>query len=148
MFTTRITVRGYETDSLGHLNGSVYVQYADHTRWECGRAAGAPAEELVANGIGPVNLETTIRYHRELRAGDLVDVSCSFMWGDGKTFRVEQEFRKPDGTLAAAVTSVCGLLDLNERRLLPNPAEVWRDVATFPEVLDLEPHSSRLVSLA
>jgi acyl-CoA thioester hydrolase len=138
MFTTRITVRGYETDFLGHLNGSVYVQYADHALWECGRAAGAPAEELIADGVGPVNLATTIRYHRELRAGDVVDVSCRFVWGEGKTFRVEQEFRRPDGLLAAEVSSVCGLLDLNGRRLLPDPARVWRDIATFPELLDLE----------
>ena len=40
MFQVRVTVRGYELDSLGHLNQAVYLQYAEHARWEILRAAG------------------------------------------------------------------------------------------------------------
>ena len=58
---------------------------------------------MLASGVGPVNLETNIRYQNELRGGDEVDVSCAFLWGDGKTFRVEQELRRADGVLAAEV---------------------------------------------
>lgn len=91
----------------------------------------------MTTGVGPVSLEENIRYRSELRAGEEVDVSCRFVWGDGKTFRVEQELRNPDGTLVAEVTNVGGLLDLRERRLVPNPAEHWRSVAAAPEVLGL-----------
>lgn len=45
-----------------------------------------------------------------------------FLWDQPKTFRIEQELRKSDGTLAAEVTSVGGLLDLDTRRLIPDPA--------------------------
>jgi acyl-CoA thioester hydrolase len=134
---TRFTVRTYELDQNGHLNGAVYVQWADHARWECARAAGVSVDDLVASGFGPVNLETTIRFHRELRAGDQVDVSCVFEWGTGKTMRVVQKFRLADGTLAAELTSVGGVLDLNERRLAPDPRERWRTFARVPELLGL-----------
>ncbi len=83
-FQVRIAVRGYEIDAQGHLNGVVYLQYGEHARWECLRAAGISQNKLFAAGVGPVQLETTIRFHRELRAGDEVDVSCVFVWGDGK----------------------------------------------------------------
>jgi acyl-CoA thioester hydrolase len=136
-FTSRFTVRTYELDQNGHLNGNVYVQWADHARWECARAAGISVDDLVASGVGPVNLETTVRFHRELRAGAEVDVSCSFEWGDGKTMRVRQEFRLTDGTLAAELVSVGGLLDLEERRLVPDPRERWRGLARTPELLGL-----------
>jgi acyl-CoA thioester hydrolase len=73
-------------------------------------------------------LQDTIRYHRELRAGDELAVSCAFVWGEGKTFRAEQEFRLGDGTLVAELSSVCGLLDLRSRRLVSQPAERWRSL--------------------
>jgi acyl-CoA thioester hydrolase len=137
-FTARMAVRHYELDAQGHLNGAVYVQWADHVRWLCVRAAGGAVDAFRAGGVGPINLETTIRYHRELRQGDEVDVSCAFVWGDGKTFRIDQEFRQPDETLVAEVSSVCGLLDLRERRLLHDPAAYYRRaVLTVPERLGL-----------
>ncbi len=136
-FTARFTVRSYELDQNGHLNGLVYVQWADHARWECSRAAGVDVDDLISSGVGPVNLETTVRFHRELRAGAEVDVSCSFEWGDGKTMRVLQEFRDADGTLVAELVSVGGLLDLRERRLVPDPGARWRGLARVPELLGL-----------
>ncbi|WP_030058224.1 MULTISPECIES: acyl-CoA thioesterase [Streptomyces] len=136
-FTTRITVRGYETDTQGHLNQAVYLQYAEHARWEYLQAAGIRQAELVAKGVGPVVLETTVKYLRELRAGDSVDVSCSFTWRDGKTFRVVQRLTREDGVLAAEITGVGGILDLAERRLVADPREPLRALASDPAVLGL-----------
>ena len=89
-FSVPVTVRGYETDMQGHLNQSVYLQYAEHARWAMLHAAGISQTELIGKGVGPVVLETNIRYLRELRAGDEVEVTCGFAWGEGKSFRVEQ----------------------------------------------------------
>src|SRR5262249_30850220 len=136
-FQVRVGVRGYELDTQGHLNGAVYHQYGDHARWECLRAAGVSIEALLATGVGPVTLENTIRYHQELRDGDEADVTCTFVWGQGRTFRIEQEIRRADGTLAAEITSIGGLLDLTERRLVAEPGEHWRSLATTPELLGL-----------
>jgi acyl-CoA thioester hydrolase len=136
-FRVQITVRGYEIDAQGHLNGVVYLQYGQHARWECLREAGISQHKLAAAGVAPVELETTIRFHRELRAGAAVEVSCGFVWGDGKTFRVEQDFRRPDGTLVAELANVGGLLNLQERRLVADPAGQFRSLATAPEVLGL-----------
>ncbi|MFD4658791.1 acyl-CoA thioesterase [Kitasatospora sp. NPDC058444] len=136
-FTTRITVRGYETDSQGHLNQAVYLQYAEHARWEYLRAAGIRQTDLVAKGVGPVVLETTVKYLRELRAGDSVEVGCSFTWRDGKTFQVVQRLVREDGVLAAEITGVGGILDLAERRLVADPREPLRELADDPGLLGL-----------
>lgn len=136
-FAVRIAVRGYELDSNGHLHRAVYLQYAEHARWEYPRAASVEQADLLAAGLGPVTLEETIRYQRELRAGEEVAVSCASVWGDGKTFTVEQQFRLKDRAPVAELTSVCGLLDLEMRRLVPRPAERWRSLATFPDRLGL-----------
>ncbi|MDV9178420.1 thioesterase family protein [Streptomyces sp. W16] len=136
-FSVPVTVRGYETDSLGHLNQSVYLQYAEHARWALLLAAGVGQAELLAEGIAPVVLETTIRYLRELRAGEDVEVSCVFEWGEGKTFRVTQAITKTDGTVSAEVASVGGLLDLKERRLAARPREYFKQLTTDPGLFGL-----------
>ncbi|NEA38253.1 acyl-CoA thioesterase [Streptomyces sp. SID11385] len=134
-FSVSVRVRGYETDVQGHLNQSVYLQYAEHARWELFLAAGITQADLVKAGIGPVVLETTIRYLRELRAGDEVTVGCAFLWGGGKAFRVEQTITRADGVVAAEITGVAGVLDLVERRLVPDPRERMRELATDPAPL-------------
>ncbi|MBK3577650.1 acyl-CoA thioesterase [Streptomyces sp. MBT65] len=136
-FSVPVTVRGYETDSLGHLNQSVYLQYSEHARWELLQAAGVGQPELLAQRVGPVVLETTIRYLRELRAGEEVAVSCAFEWGEGKTFRVLQTITKADGTVSAEVVSVGGLLDLEKRRLVDRPRDFFEQLTTNRDLFGL-----------
>ncbi|MFD8706050.1 acyl-CoA thioesterase [Kitasatospora sp. NPDC059648] len=136
-FTTQVTVRGYETDTQGHLNQAVYLQYAEHARWEYLQAAGIRQADLVAKGVGPVVLETTVKYLRELRAGDTVEISCAFSWREGKTFQVVQRLVREDGVLAAEITGVGGILDLAERRLVGDPREPLRALASDPGLLGL-----------
>jgi acyl-CoA thioester hydrolase len=131
-FSVPVTVRGYETDVQGHLNQNVYLQYAEHARWSMLHAAGISQAKLADRHVGPVVLETTIRYRRELLAGDEVEVTCAFIWGEGKSFRMEQTVRKADGTVSAEITAVCGLMDLTERRLLPGPRDVFKSLSTDP----------------
>ncbi|MFF4623871.1 acyl-CoA thioesterase [Nonomuraea jabiensis] len=80
-FSVRLEIRSYEIDPQLHLNGGFYIQYADHARFACARAAGVSIEDLLGSGLGPVNLETVIKYHRELRGGDEVDVTCEWECG-------------------------------------------------------------------
>lgn len=136
-FSVRITVRGYETDVQGHVNQSVYINYAEHARWSLLQAAGITQTGLIGKGVGPVALETTIRYKRELLAGDEVDVTCAFEWSGGKTFRIRQIMSKADGTVAAELMAVGGLLDLKERRMVANPQDYFKELATDPSLFGL-----------
>ncbi|MCO6007494.1 thioesterase family protein [Actinoallomurus purpureus] len=142
-FSVRLEIRSYEIDPQLHLGGGFYIQYADHSRFACVQAAGISVEDLLADGMGPVNLETVIKYHRELRGGDQVDVSCDWEWGDGKTYRVRHVMTHVDGTVAAEVSHVSGLLDLRTRRLIADPAHAWRARADRPELLRLRPDRPR-----
>jgi acyl-CoA thioester hydrolase len=115
-FTVRVVVRGYEQDTQGHLNQAVYLSYSEHAR-------------------GPVALETTIRFRRELRGGDEVDVSCEFAFGERRTFQLKQAITRVDGVLAAEIVAVAGLLNLTERTLVSDPAGHLRSLATNPDLL-------------
>ncbi|GGW63627.1 thioesterase [Streptomyces lucensis JCM 4490] len=129
-YSVRVTVRGYETDVQGHVNQAVYLNYAEHARWSLLQESGLSQARLRARGVGPVALETTIRFLRELLAGDEVDVTCEFEWSGGKTFRIRQEIRRTDGVLAAEISAVGGLMDLDARKLVADPREVFRELTT------------------
>ncbi|MFJ3102934.1 acyl-CoA thioesterase [Streptomyces sp. NPDC086835] len=134
-FFADVTVRGYELDTQGHLNQAVYLQYAEHARWELLRAAGLPQEKLLASGVGPVALEVTVKFLRELRGGDQVRVTCRFVYSEGKTFAVEQQIVKDDGTIAAEISGVAGMLDLSTRRLIADPRAHLAALADNPDLL-------------
>jgi acyl-CoA thioester hydrolase len=137
IFCVRVIARFYELDANGHVAGATLLQYGQHARSECLRAAGIDGATLQRAGLGPVSLEETIRFHGEVSAGDEIEVTCDFSWGDGKTFQVHQQLRRPDGTLIAEITNVGGLMNLNERRLIPNPAARCRAAARTPAILNL-----------
>ncbi|MGC9380062.1 acyl-CoA thioesterase [Streptomyces sp. MH13] len=136
-FSVPVTVRGYETDTQGHLNQSVYLNYAEHARWSLLQAAGIRQADLVARGVGPVVLETIVRFRRELLAGDETTVTCAFEWGEGRTFRIRQIIRKADGTIAAEVEGVGGLMDLNARKLVADPRRRFKELAAETGLLGL-----------
>jgi acyl-CoA thioester hydrolase len=126
VFSVSVAVRSYELDSQGHLNQATYLQYCEHARWEMLRAAGIDRDRLTASGVGPVLLELNIRYHRELRAGDAVDVTCEMAPSAATIFRLEQEAIKVDGTVAARATTFGGLSTSRVASSLPTPLSGWR----------------------
>jgi len=137
VFSVPITVRGYELDTQGHLNQAVYVQYSEHARWELLAAAGIRQNALIESGIGPVALEVNVKYLRELRGGERVDVTCEFAWAEGKVFQMKQQILKQDGTVCADIVVTGGILDLKARKLVPNPGERLAALASDPAVLGI-----------
>ncbi|MEU2563279.1 acyl-CoA thioesterase [Streptomyces longispororuber] len=138
-FSVRVQTRGYELDQQGHLNQAVYMQYAEHARWQFLHAAGLTPDVLGAAGIGPVLLKATVRFQRELRAGDEVDVGCAINGGRGKLVELTQPFHTPEGVPVARIEGVIGVLDLATRRLLPDPRALLHKLAPRPDVLGPNP---------
>ena len=123
-FSVRIAVRSYELDALGHVNHAVYHQYGEVARMKGFQAAGCDWDRLTVARTAPVLLSTTVNFRRELRGDDEVDVSCVVKFGTGKTFVIEQVLAKPDGTVAAEMHGVFGLMDLGARKLFADPRTV------------------------
>lgn len=122
-FSVRLAVRTYELDALGHVNQAVYHSYAEHARTELLRSVGLPLDGVLRTGVAPVLLTGTMRYLRELRAEEEVDVSAEMSFGEGKTFTVNSTLTKSDGTVSAEFTGTFGLMDLTRRRLVANPKD-------------------------
>jgi YbgC/YbaW family acyl-CoA thioester hydrolase len=131
-----VVVRGYETDANGHVNHAVYHQYGEHGRTESLREAGVGMAALTEAGLGPVLLETTVRFLAELRVGDAVEVATTVRFGTGKTFRMDSEIRR-GAQVCAALTGVMGILDHATRRLVADPHGRLRAVSDDHDAFDL-----------
>lgn len=134
-FTVEITVRSYELDVLGHVNQAVYHQYTEIGRMEMLDAAGYDWHALDGRNVGPVLLESTMKYRRELRSADRVTIVTRAEVGEGKVFTMSSEVLKADGTLSAEMTGVFGFMDLDARKLEPSAREVVERACGKPEVL-------------
>jgi acyl-CoA thioester hydrolase len=121
LFRTRVKVRHYELDTLGHLNHAVYHSYGEVARLELMELAGGLAGGMDEAKLASVLLESHISFRRELRAGDIVEVTCDTKFGSGKTFRMDSTIYKLDGTVAAEITCTLGLMDLERRKLVADP---------------------------
>ena len=73
----RLTVRGYELDSYGHVNNAVYIQYLEQARWEFIRDIGI-YDEVAAQELLLVITETKIRYQRESLLFDELEITSSY----------------------------------------------------------------------
>jgi YbgC/YbaW family acyl-CoA thioester hydrolase len=71
--TISFAARGYELDSYNHVNNAVYLNYFEHARWEYFRKMGI-YDVLKANGNLPVVTDIHIRYQREIRLFDDLEV--------------------------------------------------------------------------
>ena len=85
------------------------------------RASRADAD-LRSRHLAPVLLESNISFRREVRSGEVVRVSCEAKFGSGKTFRMDSAITKADGTTAAEITCTLGVMHLQRRRLVGDPA--------------------------
>ncbi|WP_028926020.1 acyl-CoA thioesterase [Pseudonocardia acaciae] len=137
-FSVTVTVRSYEIDMVGHVNHAVYHQYGEHARGEHFRKAGFDFEAQRAGGMAVVLLESRIRYLSELVLGEEVEISSNIEFGTGKTFRIAHVLRRADGSPAAEIDCVLGLLDTTARRLMPEPRARFAALLAHPELLGID----------
>jgi acyl-CoA thioester hydrolase len=135
LFRTQVKVRHYELDTLGHLNHAVYHSYGEVARLELIELAGGLAGGMDEAKLASVLLESHISFRRELRAGDIVEVTCDTKFGSGKTFHMDSNIYKLDGTLAAEITCTLGLMDLERRKLVEDPRGRLELAGVDPKVL-------------
>jgi YbgC/YbaW family acyl-CoA thioester hydrolase len=69
MFEFKISVRGNELDSYGHVNHAVYLNYMEQARWEIIRQIGL-IDKLIREVKKLVVIKIEVRYVNELKLFD------------------------------------------------------------------------------
>jgi len=85
-------------------------------------AAGFGLDVIQATRLGPVILEATVKFRREVKNRETITIRTFLLDYEGKIGRLAQRVFKEDGDLACDSTFVIGLWDIDARKLiLPTP---------------------------
>ena len=88
-------VRGYELDSFGHVNNSIYLNYLEEARWQFLKEINL-FEFFKSNDLFPVILETNIKYLHELKMFDSCIVNTEWSYRNQYIYTNHIIYRKTD----------------------------------------------------
>lgn len=118
----KLTVRGYELDSFGHVNNAVYLNYAENAVWNFFKTSGLIGATL-DSGLFPVVMESTQRYIRELRLFDEVRIESEFHGSNSLVTYKHNIINDSTGLVSCRVTGKIAFVN-KERMICDVPDEV------------------------
>lgn len=135
-----------DMDFNAHMRNTAYLDKSADVRMMYFADNGFPMAKFVALRLGPVVTKDEVEYFREmgLLEGVRVTLALAAMSDDGSRCRIRNELYRPDGKLAARVTSSVGWLDLDARRLTLPPRELLDALQALPRTSDFETLASGL----
>ncbi|WP_072806115.1 acyl-CoA thioesterase [Rhodococcoides yunnanense] len=129
-FETAIELRFRDLDQNGHISHIAYVEIAEFARVRHMESADISPARLVALDRAVIILDVHIKYLNEvLSTAKSVVATSSFVATTGKTLRHEQWIRSAEGVDNCHLDFTVGLLDLETRRLRPNPLDELTSIA-------------------
>ena len=129
-FTYSMLIREHHLDTFGHVNNATYLEILEEARWEWLTQGGFGHDEILAGGLGPVILEITIAFRRELRLRTSIVITSWIESYESKVGTLKQEIKTSDGTIACTASMKFGLFDLKARNLVP-PTSEWLSAIGF-----------------
>ena len=124
VYTKTVYVGWGDLDSNAHMKNTAYLDKAVDVRMMYFQDQGFSVREFEWLRLGPVVMRDEVEYYRELRLLEPVQITLKLagMSENATRFRMQNEFFREDGQLAARVTSTGGWLDLSSRKLVVPPA--------------------------
>ena len=110
-------------DTFGHVNNATYLDLFEAARWDWITGNGFGLERIRELGQGPTVLEVNLRFKREIKNRQRIAIRTWLESYERKICIVIQEMHEAC-ELCCEARFVCGLFDLNTRRLIA-PTSDW-----------------------
>ncbi len=128
-------VRWDDIDANGHAGNTAYSAYATDARLTHLAEHGFTVARLNALRVGPVLFSEELTYRRELRLGDTITITVELAALSATGHRWTMYHRILRGEVVAATVRVTGAwIDLDDRRLVDPPAELYAALDALPRV--------------
>lgn len=111
-------------DSFGHVNNAVYLELYERARWEFISQNGYGIESIHNLKQGPVILDVTCRFKREMVNREWITIESQSKNWSGKIGKIHQKILKEDTSVASEAIFTVGFMDLKARKLI-TPSERW-----------------------
>jgi acyl-CoA thioester hydrolase len=123
-----------DMDFNSHMKNTAYLDKSGDVRMLFFAENGFPMNEFSRLRIGPVVMKDEVEYYKEINLLDQIRATLAIagLSPDGSRFIIQNEFYRPDGKLAARVTSTGGWMDLNARKLTVPPGELLKALGSLP----------------
>jgi acyl-CoA thioester hydrolase len=117
-----VLIRERHLDVFGHVNNAVYMDLFEEARWDLIVSNGYGIERIRSTAKGPVVLEASLRFQRELVQRRRIRIRSTLESYQGKIMKLRQTMIDDEDRVCCDASFTMGLLDLNARRLvLPTP---------------------------
>lgn len=116
-----VMIKETNVDFYGHVNNATYLTLFEDARWDLINRNGYGFAQIQETGLGPVVLEVTMRYLKELRIRDEIIIETTITSYDKKISKMHQRMLR-DGDVCCIADFTFALFDLKERKLvMPTP---------------------------
>lgn len=122
-----LIIKEHHLDTFGHVNNAVYLQLFEEARWEFITARGYGLKEVMKLKKGPVILEANIKFLKELKLREKIQITFETVNAKGKIIQIKQQMIKGNGDVSSELLVTVGFFDLAERKLIA-PTEEWLKV--------------------
>lgn len=138
MYTKLLYAGWADMDFNSHMKNTAYLDKAADVRQMYLIENGFPVEEFSRLRIGPVVMKDEVEYFKEVGLQEKITVTYALAGHapDGSRFLLRHEVLRPDGKLAARVTSAGGWLDLDARRLVAPPPALFAAMDSLERTSD------------
>lgn len=146
MYEQQLLAGWGDMDFNAHMRNTAYLDKSGDVRMLFFADNGFPMAEFMHLRLGPVVMKDEVEYFKEVNLLDRLTVNLviAAMAEDGSRFQMRNEFYRPDGKLAARVTSTAGWLDLGNRKLTAPPAALFAALQALPKTDDFRTLPSSL----
>jgi YbgC/YbaW family acyl-CoA thioester hydrolase len=133
IFTYPVLIKEIYLDVYGHVNNATYLTLLEEARWELITQNGYGLKKIIETGRGPVILEVTMRYLKELHARDQIQIDSSMISYEKKIGKMRQNMQRGK-ELCCTAEFTFGLFDLKARKLILPTAD-WLKAIGISEAI-------------
>lgn len=121
------TVKEGHLDTFGHVNNAAYLSIFEEARWDWINRGGYGFERIHREKKGPVLLEVNLRFRRELKLHQEVQIESQVEsiseLKTSKIFEVVQKMISNEAGIHCEARFKIGFFDMTTRKLIQPPAE-------------------------
>lgn len=121
---TEITfdIKTYDIDIAGHVNNIVFIRWLEELRIKLFEQI-LPIVELIKENKFPVVVETSIKYKRQIKIGEICNAKMFVERFDHPIWVLSAQFNVGD-KIAAIATQKCVIVDLQTNKIIYPPKEI------------------------
>ncbi len=127
-FSYSVQINETDLDVFGHVNNATYLRLFEEARWALMNHHGYPIEKVLSEQKGPIILEVNLKFMRELKARDQIEITFEVIEKQKKITKGLQKmiFRggERNGQIACELLFTSAFFDMVQRKII-EPNEAW-----------------------